>query len=257
MTTNPYSAPAATVADPVSAAQGNFVAGGRGVGAGRGWSWIAEGWGLFKAQPWLWMLVWVALLVLLLVLNFIPLLGPIANAILWPVFSAGLAIGCRAIAQGERLEFGHLFAGFRDRLGTLAGVGAITFGISLVVGLAVAFGMGVGFATLFGGATPATMEAGMTALLAALVMLALLLPLFMAVWFAPALVVFHERGAVEAMKESFTGCLRNVVPFLVYGVAGLALAVLASIPFGLGWLVLGPVFVASIYTGYRDIYFRP
>jgi len=257
MTTNPYSAPAATVADPVSAAQGNFVPGGRGVGAGRGWGWIAEGWGLFKEQPWMWILIWVALLLLLIVLNFIPLLGPIANAILWPVFSAGLVLGCRALAQGERLEFGHLFAGFRERLGTLAGVGGLTFVTSFAIGAAVFLSMGVGLAALFGGASSATPEAGLGFLLAMLVMLALMLPLFMAVWFAPALVVFHERGAVEAMKESFTGCLRNVVPFLVYGLVGLVLATLASIPFGLGWLVLGPVFVASIYTAYRDIYFTP
>jgi uncharacterized membrane protein len=258
MTTNPYSAPAATVADPVSAPQGNFVAGGRGVGAGRGWGWIAEGWGLFKEQPWMWMLIWIVLLVmLLLALNFIPILGPIASAILWPVFSAGLVLGCRETAEGGKLEFGHLFAGFRERLGTLAGVGGIALLASLAIALVVGFGMGVGFATLLGGAKPATPEAATAVALAGLVMLALMLPLFMAMWFAPALVVFHERGALEAMKESFTGCLRNIVPFLVYGVIGLALAVLASIPLGLGWLVMGPVFVISIYTAYRDVFFRP
>jgi uncharacterized membrane protein len=58
------------------------------------------------------------------------------------------------------------------------------------------------------------------------------------------------------MKASFTGCLRNVVPFLVYGIVGFVLAIVATIPLGLGWLVLGPVFAASVYTGYRDIYLR-
>ena len=73
-------------------------------------------------------------------------------------------------------------------------------------------------------------------------------------WFAPALVVFHQLGPVEAMKDSFLGCLRNVLPFLVYGIMFTLLAILATIPLGLGWLVLGPVTVASIYTAYRDIY---
>jgi hypothetical protein len=186
----------------------------------------------------------------------IPVLGPIANALLWPMFSAGLALGCRALAEGQPLELGHLFAGFRERLGTLAGVGALTLAISFAIGIVVAVGMGVGFATMFSGAKPATPEAAMAALLAGLVMLALLLPLFMAVWFAPLLVVFHERGVLEAMKESFQGCLRNVVPFLVYGVAGFVLMVLASVPVLLGWLALGPVLIASIYTAYRDIYFK-
>ena len=254
MTTNPYSAPAAPVADPITAAQGNFVPGGHGVSAGRGWSWITEGWALFRAQPWMWIGIWVALVLLLVVLNVIPILGPIANSILWPVFSAGLVLGCRSLEQGGSLEFGHLFAGFRDRLGTLAGVGAVTLGISMVIVLVV----GVGIFGLQGlpGPRAGQPQAAMTGALAGLVMLALMLPLFMAMWFAPALVVLHERGVLEAMKESFRGCLRNVVPFLVYGLAGFVLSVLASIPLFLGWLVLGPVFVASIYASYRDIYFK-
>src|SRR5262249_39664681 len=82
-----------------------------------------------------------------------------------------------------------------------------------------------------------------------------LLPLFMALWFAPALAVFHQQGPAEAMKASFFACLKNVVPFLLYSVILLLLAFVASIPFGLGWLVLGPVIAASLYTSYRDIFF--
>jgi uncharacterized membrane protein len=56
------------------------------------------------------------------------------------------------------------------------------------------------------------------------------------------------------MQESFTGCLRNIVPFLVYGVVMLGLGIVACIPLMLGWLVLGPVLAASLYTSYKDIY---
>jgi uncharacterized membrane protein len=77
----------------------------------------------------------------------------------------------------------------------------------------------------------------------------------MAVWFAPCLVVFHDRDAIQAMKESFAGCLKNIMPFLLYGVIGFVILIVASIPLGLGLLVAGPVFAASIYTAYRDVYF--
>lgn len=256
MTTNPYSAPAATVADPAAAPQGKFIPRGRGVAAGHGWSWIAQGWDLFKRQPGLWIGVFVTMFVILIVLAFIPLLGALANALLWPVLEAGLLIGCRALVDDGKLEFGHLFAGFRERFGTLIAVGAISFAVSLAIGVAVALVMGIGMFTLFGGGPGpnAAPEALMTMTLAMLVMLALLLPLFMALWFAPALVVFHERGPVEAMKESFVGCLKNIVPFLVYGLIGLVFVILASIPLGLGWLVLGPVLIGSVYASYRDIY---
>jgi uncharacterized membrane protein len=59
---------------------------------------------------------------------------------------------------------------------------------------------------------------------------------------------------VAALKESFVGCLRNILPFLVYSIVVLVLGIVASIPLGLGWLVLGPVLIASVYTAYRDIF---
>ena len=189
----------------------------------------------------------------------IPLLGSIALMVLFPVFTGGLMLGCRSLAEGGPLEFGHLFAGFRERLAPLAAVGAIylvaTLVIALVVGLATGASM---FAMMSGGEIDPAEAAGAVAsvLLAVLVMLALMIPVFMAVWFAAPLVVFQERGALDAMKESFAGCLRNIVPFLIYGVALLVLTFVAAIPFGLGFLVLGPVAVASVYTAYRDIYFR-
>ena len=99
------------------------------------------------------------------------------------------------------------------------------------------------------------MSAMLSILLAWLIALGLMLPVVMAMWFAPPLAVFNELGAFDALKASFVGCLKNTVPFLIYGLILLGFAVLASIPLCLGWLVLGPVIGASIYTSYRDIYF--
>lgn len=259
-TPNPYAAPRAAVADAVSPQEGNFVPGGRGVAAGNGWTWIAEGWGLFKRQPGMWIAIIVVLLVISVVAGFIPIVGSIAMMVLYPVFTAGLMLGCRAQAEGGELEFGHLFAGFRDRVGPLAAVGGIYLGATLLIALVVGLVTGVGMVAMMSGGAgasdPAVAAGALTGmLLAVLVMLALMLPIVMAVWFAPALVVFHERGAVEAMKESFTGCLKNIVPFLLYGVILLLFAILASIPIALGWLVLAPVMIASLYTAYRNIYF--
>ena len=59
------------------------------------------------------------------------------------------------------------------------------------------------------------------------------------------------------MKLSFVGCIRNILPFLLYGVVWIGLAIVATIPFLLGWLVLGPVTVASIYASYCDIFEDP
>ncbi len=238
-----------------------YVAGGQVVAAGRGWDWIAAGWDLFKRQPGMWILftlVTLVLFVVLALLQLIPFIGrivSIASFILTPVLVAGILIGCQAVEEGRSLEIGHLFAGFKEKLGPLATVGAIYLGVTVAIVLVVMLVAGFSaFGVFMGGGSSATPAAFMVGLLAALVVLALMLPLFMAVWFAPALVVFQDQGAVDAMKESFSGCLRNIVPFLVYGVVMMVLGVLASIPLGLGWLVLGPVLAASLYTSYKDIY---
>lgn len=257
-TPNPYAAPKAAVADEATLATGDFVPGGRAVPAGNGWGWIATAWELFKRQPGMWIGMIVVLLVIVIVASLIPVAGGVLVTLFGPVFAGGIVIGCRALEEGDRLEMGHLFAGFRSRTGTLIGVGALYLAISLVVMLVVGLSMGVGMMAMMGAGDPAQMAAmGTTVVLAALVMVALMLPVIMAVWFAAPLVVFHDHGVTEAMKGSFVGCLRNIVPFLLYGVVLFVFSVLATLPIGLGWLVLGPVLAASLYTGYRDIYFKP
>jgi uncharacterized membrane protein len=259
MSSNPYATPKAAVAD-APASQGEFVPGGKGVPAARGWNWLADGWTLFKAAPGLWIGIVVVFVVILFALALVPFLGPVAQNLLMPVFMGGIVLGCRAIDDGSGLQFSHLFEGFKTRFGTLVAVGALYLAGFVAVLLVVMMITGASVFALFmaGGGKPDIQSTGaaLGILLAMLIVLALTIPLVMAIWFAPALVVFHDLGAVEAMKQSFTGCLRNVVPFLVYGIVGFVLAILASLPLGLGWLVLGPVIAASVYTSYRDIYLK-
>jgi uncharacterized membrane protein len=79
-------------------------------------------------------------------------------------------------------------------------------------------------------------------------------PLLMAYWFAPALVIMHGVAPIAAMKASFGACLRNILPFLVYGIVMMVLAFLAMIPVGLGMLVWIPLSFTSTYAAYRDIF---
>jgi uncharacterized membrane protein len=44
------------------------------------------------------------------------------------------------------------------------------------------------------------------------------------------------------------------VPFLLYGVVMLVGAIVAAIPFGLGFLIWVPVAIASTYVAYRQIF---
>jgi uncharacterized membrane protein len=258
MSSNPYATPKAAVADAATATQGNFIPGGRAVAAGNGWTWIVSGWELFKKQPGMWIGIVVVAMILFFVMALIPFLGSLATMVLGPVFAGGVMLGCKALDEGGELEFGHLFAGFKEKLAPLAAVGAIYLVAVVVIALVVGLVTGAGLFALMGGGDPgaaATAGAAMGLLLAVLLMLALLLPVFMAMWFAPSLVVLQDRGAVDAMKESFAGCLKNIVPFLLYGVVLFVASIVAAIPIGLGYLVLLPVAAGSVYAAYRDIYF--
>lgn len=253
MATDPYAAPRAHVADaPGAPIDGNFVSDGQTVPAGNGVSWIAAGWGLFKQQPGMWLLVMVILIALML-LGAIPLVN-IVLALVGPVLVGGLMIGCRSIEEGSGLEVGHLFAGFREHAGKLILIGLFNVGAWLLVVLIIFLLVGGSvFALQSGGADPA---AGLvSAALAALLGLALGVPIYMAIWFAPVLVTLNGMEVGAALKSSFFASLKNVMPFLLYGLVMFVLMIVASLPIMLGWLVLGPVFVASIYTAYRDVFY--
>lgn len=256
--TNPYAPPKAAVAEDTVIATGDFVPNGQPLASGRGWAWITEAWDLFKRQPGMWIGIVVVLLVVFVGLGLIPFLGNLAATLLGPVFAAGVVIGSRTLDEGGELELSHLFAGFQQSTGALIGVGALYLAATLVVMLVVGLSMGVGVGMMLGAGDPQEVASlGITFLLAVLIMTALLLPVVMAVWFAAPLVVFHQLGPLEAMKQSFIGCLRNIVPFLLYGVILFVFSILATLPLLLGWLVLGPVLAASVYTSYRDIFIKP
>lgn len=240
---------------PVVTQSERYVEGGRALEVGRGWAWIVEGWGYFRKNAGIWILLTVIFLALVVAFHVIPVIGWLATTLLVPVFVGGLMAGCQAIERGAELELAHFFAGFRRNTGQLMLLGLIGFGLTAAV---LAPGMLIigarGFSAAMTGDMTAMPMLGMTALLAFLLVLALMIPVNMALWFAPALVMLQDQSAPRAVGQSFRGCLRNIIPFLVYGIILFVLAMIASIPFGLGWLVLAPVVLASVYAAYRDIY---
>ena len=97
----------------------------------------------------------------------------------------------------------------------------------------------------------AALSAGFAALVVGLVLGSLVA---MAFWFAPALVVFRNLAPVDAAKASFAANLKNLLAFLVFGAVYLVAAIVASIPFGLGWIVLIPVSLLAVYVSSKDVF---
>lgn len=224
-----------------------------------GWKWITDGFAMFRRSPVIWIALLFIYLLIGMLLSTVKLIGPIVLNLLAPVFVAGFMIGCRALEKGEELEIAHLFAGFKHQTAQLVTVGGIYLaGAIVIVGIIFAGTDQAMLQAMVSGEklsheqAAAALEGGF--MLTMLLGMALMLPLVMAYWFAPVLVAFHDLSGVQAMKQSFIACLRNIWPFFIYSVIATVLLVLAALPLFLGMLVMIPTMIASLYASYRDIF---
>lgn len=229
------------------------------VPAGNAFEWFKQGWAMFAANPGIWIALTVVLIVIIVALNIVPLIGPLAANLLTPLFTAGLLAACEKSANSQdgaqSVEIGDLFAGFKRNAGSLAMLGVLYMLGMLAIFLVVAM---LGGGSVAGGmmmGRPAGMGIAFGGImLAMLLSLALSVPLFMAMWFAPALVYFNNMAPVDALKASFNACLKNLLVFLVFGVVAMILSFFAALPIGLGFLILIPVLAGALYVAYRDIF---
>ena len=234
------------------------------VEAGRGWGWIVEGWRLFAQAPGIWIVILLIYLGLSVVMAFIPFVGGLAQALLAPVLVGGMMYGAAAQERGEPLEIGHLFQGFKnqERMGPLVVLGLISLGGYVVMGLVIVMVVGgsVFVGTALHGADsgiPPEAAGGMlvgAGLVAALVVTVIGFLIVSLLFYGIPLVMLAGQNAWPAAQASIAACWINVLPLLVFGVLYLVLAVVAAIPFGLGFLVLGPVTICAVYASYRDVF---
>jgi uncharacterized membrane protein len=260
MAENPYAAPRTRVEDvQEQLPDGDFLPEGRGVSAGNGWRWIADAWAFSGQQRWTFIGVFLLLAVIQIGAQFVTIIGPLAVALLSPVLTGGFVLGCEAVRRGESLEVGHLFAGFQRHSGKLIALGALSLAFGIVAGLIMILIVGTSFLPLMAGAEPNPDEViGMLVplLLAVLVIMAVSIPVSMAMLFAPPLIVLNDLDLGSALKTSFFACLKNILSFLIWSLAVLVLGFFASLPLFLGWLLLGPVLMVSLYIAYRDIFYE-
>lgn len=224
--------------------------------------WLGTGWRLFVLSKAMWILLTVAYLVLAIVLNMIPLIGPLVYALIAPALYGGLILGAHALSGGRNLRFWHLFEGLSDvryRMPLIALGALLLLAQMLIVLVAMSVAVGGGMAALGlggeGGAGAQLLTGGMLLVLLVAIVLGLLL-LAAFIYSAP-LVIFAREGALDALALSVKACFSNIVPMLVVGVVYLIIAIIAVIPFGLGLLILLPVTFGAIYASYVSLFGAP
>lgn len=241
----------------------------RSVSAGRGIDWLSDGWRLFMRAPGMLLAISLTMLLLYFLVGLIPLLGTLVVSLFWPVLTAGFFLALKHADEGAPVTFGDLFAPLANLSGLLALGGLYLLAIVVITAVGVGLLAGLGVLSTFSGAAGQHMGEWMAApgfMLVVVLFVALMALLGMAFIFAPILVHQQQLSATEALRQSFLASLRNVVPFLLWGLlltfAGLVLGLLMLIPI-VGALVmlafcllLMPLSAASLYCAYRDIFWR-
>lgn len=246
--------------------------------ARNGLGWLTRAYAMFRAAPLRWLLLLLTYYLLIGLLEFGPLqaVGQFIAPLLKPVFSVGFLAAAWSQERGISPRFEHLFRGFRSNLLALVPLGAVFLaGITLAV-IATELVDDGRLMALMSGAEKPTEEAlaSGTIQLAMLFGVACAMPSLLALWFAPALVVFNDAGALKAMGTSLRAAIANWRPIGVYCLAvfvlGGVLPVFAlSIAHLFGDAVAGVValflvvpylftFVAALhisdYVSYRDLF---
>ena len=228
------------------------------VNAGQGASWFSCGWNLFKQDFGTWFIMFLIFIGIVIVLNFIPLIGPMALSVITPALMAGFMYSASQMDQGNSVEIAYLFQGFKDkqRMNKLLVLG----GLSLLASIAL---MLIMFSLVGGSAMMNASETGtidpqamMSTGMGISMLLILLAALFVTMGFiyAAPLVMLDNMTPVDSIKTSFSACLKNILPLLVFGIVYFLLAIVAAIPIFLGFLILIPVSILAMYCSYKSIF---
>ncbi len=241
-----------------------------------GWRWIIAGFALFRRNPPMLGLLVMAYWFTVLFLNVLPFIGALAASLAIPGLSVGLMQAARNVDRGVPIGLPMLYGSFRDNPRTLLALGALYLCCTLgVLGLSTLVDGGELWHYMMANSRAeraAVEDADFT--LAALFVSALLTPVMMAYWFAPALAAWHRLSVAKSLFFSFIACWMNWRAFLVYGL-GLLLVLMVLPALLLGvllmllpdaatfatalvltplLLIVAPAVFASFYTCYRDIF---
>jgi uncharacterized membrane protein len=256
---NPYGAPQAPVDDRMGAMAEGLALEPHRLPAGAALGWYGEAWRLYKLAPGPFTLLWVVFAVIIVVLSLVPFLGGLVTTLLTPVFVGGALIAFRSADRGAPVRVGDLFAAFAGRnVGSLVLIGLLqlvaTFAVVMITGLLVAVMVGSNVALSGPAARNALGPMLVAAVVTGVIMSLLLVPVINACWLASGLTTLHDLPALDALRLGFRGTFRNLLPLVMWVLVTIGLALVASLPLLLGWLVVGPMVLGSVYAQYREVF---
>jgi uncharacterized membrane protein len=259
---NPYEAPRAPVYRESPLVPIGILPRARAVPASRGIGWYRDAWRLFTVGPGAWMGVALVFYIIVIALAFIPWVGAFVDTLVLPLFIGGAMLAARRADREREVRVGDLFAALSSHARPLLVIGlpwsAITFVLFLVANAITALhvGLPVDAGILSDDFTSNVLDAAgwLPVVYMNAGFLIVSSPVTLAMWLACALATLNDVPPREALRMAVGGVLRNALPMVLYVLAGVVLAIVASLPALLGWLVLAPMLVATSYVQYRDLF---
>jgi len=223
---------------------------------GSAMNWIRDGFEHFNRDSGAWVTICIVGFIIMFAVSFIPLIADLFNLTTY-VWLAGLLMGCKAQDDGKPLTLNYLFAGFTHKVVPMLALAAI---FSLLSGAII---------WLFAGSEltlameqlnseqpdPQQLMIKLQPLMDKIpfIMIAMI-PLFMATWFTPALVLFNDISLFKALNLSMQASAKNILPLVICAFFMAILMVIGTIPFMLGLLVVMPTYWGVMYHSYKDIF---
>jgi hypothetical protein len=197
-------------------------------GARRGVDWLRESWRMFGQARARWLVLVVLYYLAMAAAAWLPLIGQLAGFFLKPVLSVGLLAAAWAQERGNRPAPSDLARGFHSNLAALLSIGLAMLAAAMIAMTTASLIAGDLLVPLFTDPKAPVDEImrnpRLQLGLAAGALMAL--PLTLAVWFAPALVVFQDASARTALGASLRAALANWRPIAVFWIVAFALGVM-------------------------------
>ena len=236
--------------------------------------WVKLGVKTFLRQPLALSGLFFIFMALMSILSMVPILGNALALALLPAATLGLMAATQEAVKGKFPMPAVLLSGFRagrQELRSMLVLGALYAAGFLLVLACSALVDGGKFAKLYllGGGAGADVLNDNSFESAALLAMALYMPLSLLFWHAPALVHWHGMSPVKSLFFSLVACWRNLGAFLVYCLTWMAFLVLAGTAIALvaslsgseemvaavlfpGALIMASMIFTSIYFTFAD-----
>ncbi|MBU0655711.1 MAG: hypothetical protein KJ914_11365 [Gammaproteobacteria bacterium] len=212
--------------------------------------WYKQGWAIFSKDMTNWVLMALLLGVGAIVLNVLPIIGQIILLVLMPSLIGGLQFAAQEASEGRPVKLEYLWSVLKSssQRNQFLALGGIMFAAAVTIAIISAAFVGD---SLLRGASSGLMGFGFGGML---FMLIVGFASFVMFNYTVALMLFRNMPLFDALKSCAATASTQIAPLLVFFLLYAVAAAIASIPFGLGLLVVIPVTAIAVYVSHKELF---